>query len=153
MSSEIPEDLWQAYCNTDLIFHIDGKGFRLIPDNNGDNQWPWPATIEQIAIISAINPFSEPSGSNEIPVLQASMQTELENLNYTFLQCIGTDPSNEWQEESFLVLNPDEVHLSRLCHDFKQYAYFLWTKDSWSVKSVVSSKVFRTNWNLVETTR
>ncbi|MEN9923655.1 MAG: hypothetical protein RIS09_1169 [Actinomycetota bacterium] len=152
MTREIPEDLWQAYCTTNLIFHVNNKSLRLMPADAGTNQWPWPATIGQIVIISAINPFSEPSEANEIPVLQASMQRELERLNYTFLQCTGTDQSNEWQEESFLVLNPDEEHISRLCHDFQQYAYFLWTKDSWSVKSVVSSQVFRTNWNLVETT-
>lgn len=149
MTELIPADLWDDYCQTRLLFTVSHQRYRLIPNQIGDNPWPWSNDIKDVYVISAIHPRSKQSTVEEIPELNQRMVETLNNLNVNYRSCIGEPSQDDWpEEESFLITNVNESIINELCREFDQNAYFHWTKDFWSVKGIFAPQTHSTNWTL-----
>lgn len=149
MTELIPANLWEDYSQTRLLFSLNNHNYRLIPNESGDNSWPWHDDTTDIFILSAIHPRSEQSTDEEIVLLQQRMVDTLNILSLNYMTCIGKPAQDGWpEEESFLLTNADEATIIKLCQDFDQNAYFHWTKEFWSVKGVFALQTYFTNWSL-----
>lgn len=149
MTNQIPDEVWAPYTQTHLLFEHNSTKHRLVPDSEGNSLWPWEDAIEEIFIISAIHPRSKQSSDSEIAKLNTAMTQQLNELGYDFISCIGTSPTGDWQESSFLITNAEESDIVALCFAFDQNAYFHWTSEEWSVNGVFSDQRFSSAWHLL----
>ena len=149
MTNLIDEMTWDHYCQTRLLFSLKNHNCRLIPNESGNNSWPWHDDITDIFILSAIHPRSQQSTDEEIVPLQQRMVEILNNLSLNYMNCIGKPAQDGWpEEESFLLTDADEETIIKLCKEFDQNAYFHWNKEFWSVKGVFAEQTYFTNWSL-----
>ena len=149
MTELIPENLWNDYCQTRVLFNLNSLQYRLLPSESGDNTWPWSNDITNVFILSAIHPRSKQSTDDEIVRLNQHMANSLDELSLNYMMCIGKPARDDWpEEESFLITNATESTIIKSCQDFDQNAYFHWTKDFWSVKGIFAPQTYFTNWIL-----
>ena len=149
MTEQIPEELWDDYCQTRLLFSLNQQTYRLLPNAPGNSLWPWSDEVKDVFIMSAIHPRSKQSTDEEIPQLNQRMVSTLNALSLNYMMCIGKPARDDWpEEESFLITNANESLLIKLCQDFNQNAYFHWTQEFWSVQGVFAQQTYFTNWEL-----
>jgi hypothetical protein len=149
MTELVPENLWNDYCQTRVLFNLNSLQYRLLPSESGDNTWPWSNDITNVFILSATHPRSKQSTDDEIVRLNQHMAISLDELSLNYMMCIGKPARDDWpEEESFLITNATESTIIKLCQDFDQNAYFHWTKDFWSVKGIFAPQTYFTNWIL-----
>ena len=105
IKTEIPQDIVQAYLETDYRVHAE-PAFTLRVGNQSAELMAHHKILGKVCstFITAWNPWSKQLGILDNKALNAALLTELDHLGLTYTEGVGQHPSNAWLgEESFLV--------------------------------------------------
>ena len=124
----VTEDLISAFKNTD--YHVlANEHFVLRIDEFNEYLQRLLDEYEasSSAFLTAYCPFSKPLSLEENEILQSQLETDLNSLNYKFINGYGQGKAeySNWKERSVLVLNISLENATRLAKKYKQYA-FIW---------------------------
>jgi len=130
-NSDIPDELRQAYKETDFIIFVEPQ-ITLHVEKHSESLSNLFATqhFTSAAFITAYNPFSKQLCEKENLARQLKLKKEIESRGLNFLTGVGQHPSQQWEREpSFLILNIAFEAAKKLSREYDQNA-FVWSDQS-----------------------
>ena len=128
MKSRIPEELMNAYLDTDYIVSDDPPLLLRIGEASDDARIMLASLgVSTAAFMTAWNPRSELLSDSDNDDRQANLLSEIEMRRLNYL--VGYAEREDWREYSYLILGISRDEATALAGQFEQNAY-VWLPDN-----------------------
>lgn len=143
---------WSAYRRTHVEVHLhDGSTHIIEQTETGSGEWPFNA--EEVWILTAFNPRSEPLSSDENEKRHKQLGQQLDELDLFYFDARGFDPqyenSSQWSEAGYGVVGDVGEIVLNLAREWEQNAVFVWRPDEWLIKGVLLEGECKSRWHFV----